>query len=230
MLNELADAKRRVKIARHHLETLLGYPEKQISNDTSVSLSRLELRAPFAGTIESLTFAPSERVLASDSMFVLADTSSLYVSANIRENDWPAVLLQAGQQLTVSAPAVANRCFQATVHYIGRQVDVASNSVPLVATIDNQDGLLRPGMFVRVSVPIGEPHETVAVRPQSVMQHENEQFVFVAMNDRTFRRVGVVTGIATDDWVEVLSGLEPGQRVVDAGAFLLKSELLLEGE
>ena len=163
-------------------------------------------------------------------MFVLADTTTMCVAAAIRENDWPAMSLRPGQQVTVSAPAIAGTTFQAIVQYVGREVDVESNSVPIVAKIDNHNGMLRPGMFVRVSLPIGEPHDAVAVRPQAVMQHQDEQFVFVAMNDRTFQRVGVVTGLATDQWVEVLSGLHTGQRVVDNGAFLLKSELLLEGE
>ncbi len=228
--NQLIDLERRVKIARQHLETLLGYSEDECPTDASAALSRMEVRAPFAGTIESRTFAQSERVSQNDSLFVLADTRSLYVAAVIREDDWPAVQLQAGQQLTVTAPAITGETFNALVHYVGRQVDLSSNSVPLVATISNEQGLLRPGMFVRVSVPMNAPREAIAVRPQAVMQHDNEQFVFVAMNDRTFQKVDIVTGQASKDWVEVESGLQPGQRVVDEGAFLLKSELLLEGE
>lgn len=228
--NEVADARRRLQIARHQLETLLGYPEQHVSADDSASLTKLIVRAPFAGTIESRSFANMERVSRDDSLFVLADTSSLFVAADIRENDWAAVSLRPGQTITVVAPAIPGERLTARVHYVGREVDVSNNSVPLIAIIDNRDNRLWPGMFVRVSLPIGQPHEAVVVRPQAVVQHENEQFVFVATGERRFRRVDVKTGQATDDWVEVLGGLQPGQHVVDHGAFMLKSELLLEGE
>ena len=85
-------------------------------------------------------------------------------------------------------------------------------------------------MFVRVTVPVGEPHQALSIKPESVLQHENEQFVFVDMRDGAFQRVDVQTGEATPDWVEVVSGISPGQLIVTGGAFLLKSELLLQGE
>ena len=107
---------------------------------------------------------------------------------------------------------------------------IDSNSLPLVGTINNADGLLRPGMFVRVSIPVEQPAKAVAVRPESVLQHENETFVFVAVNESTFRRVDVTTGRGNEEWVEITDGLNVGQPVVSRGAFLLKSELLLAGE
>ena len=82
---ERAEAERQVMIARNHLDTLLGFSERDTSRLTSDSLSRMEVRAPFAGTIESRFFAGSERVRQSDALFVLANTESLYVSADIRE-------------------------------------------------------------------------------------------------------------------------------------------------
>ena len=120
--------------------------------------------------------------------------------------------------------------FTAKVRYFGREVQADTNSVPLVARIENSEGLLRPGMFVRVTVPIGEARQALSIKPESVLQHENEKFVFVDMNDGAFKRVGVSTGQASEDWVEVTKGLSPGQLVVTHGAFLLKSELLLQGE
>lgn len=226
---ELADARRRQSIARDHLQTLLGYSE-DIDPVAGQSLSVMEVRAPFAGTIESRTLAASERVSQSDPLFVLANTDSLYVSADVRENEWAALRVQSGTALTVMAPAIPDRSFQATVHYVGREVATGSNSVPVVARIDNSEGLLRPGMFVRVSIPTSRSNDVLTVRQRSVVQHEQEQFVFVAMSDNTFRRVNVETGDSNPEWVEVRTGLQSGDAVVADGAFLLKSELLLAGE
>jgi membrane fusion protein, heavy metal efflux system len=227
---EQRDAQNQLMIARNNLATLLGFENTSTADATSASLSRMDIRAPFAGTIESRFFAGQERVQPSDRLFILANTESLYVSADIRENDWAVMSLHAGQEITVVAPAILGRTFVAKIHYIGREVDVDSNSLPLVATIGNHDGQLRPGMFVRVSIPVARSRDVVAVRPESVLQHENEKFVFVSVNDRTFRRVDVQTGVNNEQWVAITDGLDAGENVVTGGAFLLKSELLLAGE
>ncbi len=227
---DLADAKRRLRIARQHLETILGYSEDVVESLSANQLSRLEIRAPFAGTIESRIFAKTERVELSAPLFILADTSTLYVAADIRENDWPAVGINPGQEIDVQVPAISDQTFSARVHYIGREVSVDSNSVPLIAIIDNSASQLRPGMFVRVAVPLGDSQKKLAVRPKAIFQYDNKQFVFVAVSDNQFQQVEISTGIASDQWVEVKDGLKSGQLVVTEGAFLLKSELLLEGE
>ncbi|WP_182871379.1 efflux RND transporter periplasmic adaptor subunit [Stieleria mannarensis] len=228
----LAEADRQLNLAWQAVETLLGYNEdKQRANlSDEEALSRLEVRAPFEGTVESRLYADNERVSRGEPLIVLANTDSLYVEANIRESDWSAVSLRPGTPVFVRVPALENQTFDATVHYVGRQVQTDTNSVPLVATINNPDGLLRPGMFVRVTIPIGHPRQALSVKPESVVQHDNQQFVFVDQNGGAFKRVDVTTGDVSDDWVEITEGLSAGQSVVTDGAFLLKSELLLQGE
>jgi cobalt-zinc-cadmium efflux system membrane fusion protein len=230
--SDFSEANRQLNLAWQTLETLLGYKEDKgtVNLSDEEALSRLEVRAPFAGTIESQGFAKNERVDRGDSLVVLANTAYLTVEASIRESDWSAVSLQPGAEVSVIVPALAGQTFSATVRYFGREVQTDTNSVPLVARIDNSDSLLRPGMFVRVTVPIGEAQRALSIRPESVIQHENQQFVFVDMKDGVFKRVDVMTGRESDDWVEVKEGLLPGDLVVTNGAFLLKSELLLQGE
>ncbi len=229
---DVADVDRQLALAWQSLDALLGYKadrsEQSLTDENAVS--RLEVRAPFSGTIESRGFASNDRVMRGDSLVVLANTDSLSVEASIRESDWSAVALQPGAEVTVVVPAIQDRTFKASVRYFGREVQAETNSVPLVAQIENSEGLLRPGMFVRVSVPIGEPREALSIKPESVIQHENQQFVFLDLKHGAFKRVDVSLGRVSDDWVEVTKGLAPGQLIVTHGAFLLKSELLLQGE
>ena len=229
---DLAEADRQVELAWQGIESLLGYAieKDDAATEDNAALSSLDVRAPFAGTIESRHFATGERVAQGEPMLTIANTDTLYVAASIRENDWPAVTLPPGTVVTVTIPALENQTMDATIKYIGREVLVDTNAVPLVATIANDNRLLRPGMFVRVALPIGEARETLAIKPEAVVQHENHQFVFVDLSGGKFKRVDVSTGEATKDWIEVTGGLSSGQRVVTHGAFLLKSELLLQGE
>lgn len=229
---KVSDADRQLNLAWQSVETLLGYKEDKATVNLSneEALSRLEIRAPFAGSVESRDYANNERVLRGESLIVLANTESLYVAASIRESDWSAVSLGAGTPVSVLVPALEDRLFEAHIRYFGREVQTDTNSIPLVATLENSEGLLRPGMFVRVTIPVGEARDALSVRPQSVVQHENQSFVFVDESGGTFKRVDVSTGQASDEWVEVTEGLQPGQLVVTHGAFLLKSEFLLQGE
>lgn len=226
----LADAKRKTQIAQQALQSLIGEEAIGSSDDDSMMLTTLEVRAPMAGTIESRKFASSERVYRADSLYVLADTTSLYVSADVREKDWPAVSIKEGTEVQVIVPAVDNAQMTARVQYVGREVDPATNSIPVVASLNNPTGLLRPGMFVRVVLPIGDPQTSLVVRPESILRHDEQEFVFIQVGDYEFQRVPIETGLQTENWIEVKHGLEPGQRVVEQGAFLLKSEWLLEGE
>lgn len=229
---ELSEADRQRNLAWQSVDNLLGYKEdrQKVNLSNEDALSRLEIRAPMAGSVESRGFAGNERVTRGSSLIVLANTDSLYVAASIRENDWTAVTLQPGTKLSVMVPALKDRVFEASIRYVGREVQSDTNSIPLVATILNAEGLLRPGMFVRVTIPIGPPRQVLSVKPESVIQHDNQQFVFVDLTDGSFKRVDVSTGQASDEWIEVTHGLSIGQLVVTHGAFLLKSELLLKGE
>ena len=229
---EVAEADRQLNLARQAVDNLLGYKEERQTVNLSEedALSRLEVRAPMAGSIESRELAVNERVTRGSSLMVLANTDSLFVAASIRENDWSAVTLQPGTLVSVIVPALKDRIFEASIRYAGREVQRDTNAIPLVATISNVEGLLRPGMFVRVTIPIGLPRQALSIKPESIIQHENQKFVFVDLSGGSFRRVDVSTGQESDDWVEVTQGLSVGEMVVTNGAFLLKSELLLKGE
>lgn len=227
---ELQNATRRHEVARENLEALLGYDEPLDGGVAPGRLSLVELRAPFAGTIEEQTYSATERIAAGATQFVLADTTRLWVAADVRETDWPALNIEAGQKIPVSTPALPGKLMEAEVYYVGRAVEVSSSAIPLVARLDNSEGLLRPGLFVRVSLPLEVGQEVLAVPEGAVLQHERKRFVFVAEPEGQFRRVDIETGREGEGWIEVRSGLAEGEPVVSRGAFALKSELLLERE
>lgn len=226
----VADAERRLQISREQVASLLGYGLEQTPMVPPGGLSFVEVRASFAGTIEAQPFSVSEKVAPRDSLFTLADTSQLWVAADIREAEWPALATAEGQRLIVTAPALPDRQWEAAVYYVGREVDPQTNSVPLVATISNADGLLRPGQFVRIEVPLGPARDVLAAPAAAIVEHDRQPFVFTPLPDGRFQRVNVHIGQTVQDWTEITSGVTDGTTVVTRGAFALKSELLLTGE
>lgn len=228
-----ADAERRLQVSRDQVNTLLGLSTNHEAFDEASaadSLSAVKIRASLSGTIESRQFSATERVVAGDWLFVLANTETLWVAADIREREWSALQLGGNQALEFTSPAVPGRRFEAHLYYVGREVDPVSNAVPLVCTVKNSEGLLRPGQFVRISLPVGPPRDVLAVPEAAVVEHDGQAFVFEPDGDFRYRRVEVEKGITVDGWTEIQSGLQAGQSVVVTGAFTLKSELLLAAE
>jgi cobalt-zinc-cadmium efflux system membrane fusion protein len=127
----------------------------------------------------------------------------------------------------VDAPSLPEQTRKARVRYVGRQMVAQSNSVPLIADISNADGFLRPGMFVRVSVPAGPPKNVLCLPTAAVVTNEDAKFVFMQESPKSFRRVNVTTGSQNDGWVEIVHGVREGMPVVVQGASALKSELLI---
>ena len=164
------------------------------------------------------------------SLIVVADTSAMWVSAEIHERNWAALSAVQHGPIEVRAPALIDSVLRAEIRFVGAVVDPATRSVPLVAQLDNSEGRLKPGMFAWVEVPLESPRTAPVVPAAAIMRHENQPFVFVPLGRNAFRRVNVRLGLETRSAGEILEGLVAGDQVVDRGAFYLKSELLLERE
>jgi cobalt-zinc-cadmium efflux system membrane fusion protein len=252
---ELAQADRLVQIARENLRTLVGSrldtdvggrgagtvaieEEGEAgtgSTGATTGLSTLVLRTPFDGLVEDVFVARGERVKAGDRMFVVADTGTLWVRAQIHERQWTTVEVAEGQEVRVKVPGAGDHDTTARVSHVGATVEADSRSVPLVAELENDDAHYKPGMFVWVDLPQGEAREALAIPAAGVMRHQGKAFVFVPSGRDEegrprYRRVGITTGIEEGGYVEVTRGLAAGDEVVTTGAFTLKSELLLEDE
>ncbi len=231
----LAQAERQVEISLQELNTLLGpaaqpVTKEQFLNSNDQWLSNVNLISPIAGTIEERNLSVGERVSAGESVFVVADVSQLWAVADVRESDWEAIAVEVGQPVEISSPALGSQSFPGEVLFVGRRVDPATGAAPLIAKLDATDPRLRPGLFIRMTVPTTAPHEAVVVPEQAVVVHEGTHFVFVAESDSTFHRTDVTVGETQGGNTEIMSGLSPGQRVATSGVFKLKSELLLAGE
>jgi membrane fusion protein, heavy metal efflux system len=230
----LEQSERLLRVSQDNLRNLVGGRLDAAPGDDALStadggISAITLRTPFDGIVEEVFVSRGERVKGGDRMFVVADTRRLWVRAQVHEKQWTMVDVAKGQIIGVVVPGSEEHRTSATINHIGATVDATSRSVPIVADLENDDAHYKPGMFVWVELPQGDVRDVPAVPAAAVMRHEGRAFVFVPA-DGGFRRLDIETGIESDEFVEVVRGVEPGQQVVARGSFLLKSELLLEDE
>ena len=227
----MKDAERRLAVARQRLDLFVGQAhDEPVDVANEALLSTWPVKAPFTATVEEVLFAPRERIQMGEGLLQIADASRLWVQADIREKDWSALSITPGQQISVQTPALKGKTLDATVAFVGRAVAADTRAVPLTADIDNQAGLLRPGMFVRVFLPDGKPRECLVVPQSAITMNEGRTFVFVETGPREYHPRDVETGLSVEPWVEIVSGLHAGENVVTKGTAILKAELLLEPE
>ncbi len=193
-------------------------------------LSHVDLLAPIAGTVEERNLSTGERVVAGQTLYTVADVSHLWAVADVRERDWEAISVAIGEKVSVSSPAIADQNYWGEVIIVGRRVDPATGAAPLIARMEAYDPRLRPGLFIRMTVPTSQPRQVLTVPEPAVVVHEGIHFVFLAESPSTFERRDVQIGASQSGRTEIVSGLSAGDSVVTSGAFQLKSELLLAGE
>jgi cobalt-zinc-cadmium efflux system membrane fusion protein len=197
------------------------------AGDRSASL--LPLRSPIAGTVVEKHATLGELATSEESLFTVADLGHVWIWIDVFEQQLAGVHL--GDDVAVRVGAFPNRTFAGEITYLAPQVAVETRSVRARIDVDNADGLLRPGMFA--SIRLVDPHATEApisvVVPETAIQlRQGEPLVFVPLGGGRFAAREVALGRREGGWVEVVSGLAAGERVVVEGSFFLKSELARE--
>ena len=212
---------------------LVAHPEQAAGLASALDdLAGYAIVAPIDGTVVSTSATISRRVDVIDPLFVVADLSRVYAVANIPESDFAALPGLDGGAVHVAASAYPDRVFAARMLYAGAEVDPATRTVRLVAEAENPDGLLKLGMFARIALDAKATEAAVVVPPGAVVDLDGVSVVFRPdpKDPHTFTRHAVKLGRDTPGGRVVASGLRAGDPVVVAGAFQLKSELILQNE
>jgi cobalt-zinc-cadmium efflux system membrane fusion protein len=181
------------------------------------------VRAPISGSVTQRQVGLGQYITsaaggASNPVYTISDLRTVWLVANVRETDAP--FLRLGQPVEVHALAFPDRIFKAKVSWIAPGVDPNTHRIALRAEVENPDGALRPMMFASFAIMTGEASTSPAVPQRAVVYEGSEAHVFVADGDLLAIRF-IKTGRTRDDWVEVTSGLRPGERIVTAGTLFI---------
>ena len=167
-----------------------------------------------------------EVVSEGSSLFMVSDLTRVWVVGRVYEQDVAAA--EKGALAVVTLQAYPGKEWPGEVSYVSHTLDPHTRTLDIRVELDNPDGILRPGLFGRISLsPTGGAADPVPVVPQSAVQRvDGQPLVFVATSEPgVFRPAFVTLGARTRGKVEVLDGVLEGEKVVVAGAFTLKSEL-----
>ncbi len=186
----------------------------------------LPVRASFAGAVLNTEIVQGQFVELGAHLFEIADLTTLWVLADIYEQD--LLRVHKGMKAEVEVTPYPREMFPATLTEIFDVVDAQTRTVKARLEAQNPQRKLKPEMFASVHLTTELGGNTIKVPASAILGETERHFVFVAIDDSTFGKRDVRTGAETRDIVEVLDGLATGERIVIRGGFFLKSELAKE--
>lgn len=204
----------------------LGVSDRQLPDRVAHFDSTFSVAAPIGGVVVERGVTLGEMASVDKSLFLIMDLAQVWLIVDVYERDLAQIAI--GQRVKVTVTAYQDQGFEGAVSYIGAVVEPRSRSVPVRIALDNPGRRLKPGMFARVALADtkGDEHEHLFVPTDAVQRTSAGTIVFVEGDEPgEFVPRAVTTGHEAGASIAIESGLAPGERVVGAGAFILKSEL-----
>lgn len=172
------------------------------------------IRAPFTGILGYRNISEGSLLSPNTVITTLDDISVIKLDYSIAEVYLADI--KVGQTIKARSIVYEREEFEGIVRVVGSRVDPVTRSVSVRAHIDNPDGRLRPGMLLTVTMDLNA-REVNVIPEQAVVSAQGRQYVFVVDNENIPQRVEVTLGRRRPGLVEVIAGVNPGQRVVVQG-------------
>jgi membrane fusion protein, multidrug efflux system len=190
-------------------------------------IAKKTIRAPFAGRLGLRLVNLGQILKEGDAIATLQTMDPVYVNFSLPQQRLPQIA--PGTTVRVTSDAAPGQVFEGRVDAIQPEIDVATRSVRVQATLANPDEKLRAGMFASVEVVLPEKQQVLAIPATAVLYAPYGDSVFVVeestengKTERVLRQQFVRLGGTRGDFVHVVEGLTPGQTVVTSGVFKLR--------
>jgi Cu(I)/Ag(I) efflux system membrane fusion protein len=223
----LAAARTSLSLAVDRLLTM-GMSRVQIDEirRSRVGGTTVRITSPVDGIVVARSGSAGQRFDAGTELFQIADLRRVWILADVPVADAPRIGPGKVARVTAGGREIAA---PARVSSQGvSQFDSASQSFAFRLELDNPDFVLRPGMFVDVDIQVPYP-ATLMVPSDAVVGTGLREYVWVERRAGVFEPREVQTGRRHDGQVEVVKGLQPGDRIARSGTFLLDSESRMKG-
>ena len=185
----------------------------------------LTIPSPVSGYITERNALPNQMVQLDTRLYTIADLSSVWVLAQIFQNDLGRI--KAGLPATLTVDSYPGRIFRGKVDFIYPDVDMATRTARARLVFTNPQLTLSPGMFVNVSLDVNMGKQ-LTIPVGGVLQSGSRQIVFVDRGSSYLEPREVQLGPQANDEYIVLKGLKAGERIVTSANFLIDSESQLQ--
>jgi membrane fusion protein, multidrug efflux system len=199
-------------------------------NDVKAAIARKTIHAPFTGILGLRQISMGQYLAAGQAIVSLQSVNPIYVNFGVPQQD--TAKMKIGHSVRVTNAELPNVGFNGKITALDSVINEQTRNIQIQATLANPGGKLRPGMFVQVELALGQPRDVIPL-PASAINYApygDSVFVVTDMKDpksgksyRGVRQQIVKIEGSQGDQVAIISGLNPGDEVVSAGAFRLRT-------
>ncbi|MES2572544.1 MAG: efflux RND transporter periplasmic adaptor subunit, partial [Verrucomicrobiota bacterium] len=181
----------------------------------------IRLVAPISGLISAVNVVPGQPITPDHSLIEIIDLSEVHAVAAVPEHF--AGRMQVGQKGRIRAAGYPEQEFEAKVEHLGAEANAETDTIEVAFHVANPELLLRPGMRVEFSIIAGSRSDVLSIPRDAVQGDAGRSFVYIADYElpNAFMKTPVELGAQNDRFVEVLSGVLPGDKVVTRGSYAL---------
>lgn len=198
--------------------------EEQIKSLSSSSEAKrtLTYRSPVSGIVMEKKAVQGMRFMPGEALYQIADLSSVWVVADVFEQD--IGLVKVGSKASVQISAYPDKKFTGTITYVYPTLNAETRTVPVRIELANPGLMLKPSMFAQVELSVASKEKAVSIPLSAVIDSGTRQMALVALSDGRFEPRDVKLGARSSTYVEVLEGIKEGDSVVVAANFLIDAE------
>lgn len=216
-LRELEAARAQRLAAEQSIRAMGGSPKAS-------KLGNFTLRAPIDGEVVEMNVYRGQAVQPDHQAFKIADLSKLWLELAVYERELPRI--SVGDEVLVRPGGDELTVVKGVVAHVGSVIDPGTRTATVRVQVDNEQRELRVGQAVQARlVSIGSKVQALAVPRTAVILVDGQHTVFVSPRDGEAAPRQIELGVQSNDYVEIVKGIEPGERVIVDGVFELKSEL-----
>jgi RND family efflux transporter MFP subunit len=182
----------------------------------------ITFRSPVSGIVTEKKAVQGMRFMPGEALYQITDLSSVWVLADVFEQD--IGLVKTGAKARVTLDAYPGKPFTGDITYVYPTLKAETRTVQVRVELANPGGMLKPGMFAQVELASAPARRVVTIPLSAVIDSGTRRIALVQVKEGRFEPREVKLGARSDDYVEVLDGVADGEQVVVAANFLIDAE------
>ncbi|GJL73540.1 MAG: copper transporter [Nitrosomonas sp.] len=212
-----------VNSSRERLK-LLDVPEHQLRDLTQNHNihKNLHIHSPASGIVVNVGAREGQYVTPATEIYMIADLSTVWVYADIYENELPWV--KVGDRVEMQLAGIPGRIFSGHLAFIYPYAEAKTRTIKVRLNFNNPELLLKPDMFAEVTIFASKQMSALVIPSEAIIRSGTRNKVLVVRSAGKFEPRTITAGIVSEGKVIVLEGLKEGEQVVTSSQFLIDSE------